>query len=70
MKLFGRKHVVAYEVIFVPGGEVFTYEKNESEFTELMLGRYRTRGDLPVAVWARYSDGSRARVDLRVSRSA
>ena len=70
MGLFSGKHVVAYEVEFAPGGPVYRYEKNAKDFAELMLGRYRGRGDLPHAVWARYDDGSRARVDLRVSETA
>lgn len=70
MRLFSGKRVVAYEVIFEPGGPVYRYDKTAKDFAELMLGRYRQRGDLPHAVWARYDDGSRAKVDLRISQSA
>lgn len=70
MGLLGNSDVVAYEVVFVPGGQVVTYEKTAHDFAELMLGRYRTRGDLPHAVWAVYEDGRRARVDLRIARTA
>lgn len=54
-----ERYVIAFEVQFERGGRLYVFVKTLPEFQQMLQDRYDVRGELPHAVTAVFSDGSR-----------